>query len=247
MARRIIQVYRGTTAQNDAFTGESGELTMDTTRNELRLHDGSTAGGHVIPNKAETQGLLGGGTAGTVLTNSGTPGTVNATALATVATSGLYSDLSGTPTIPAAQVNSDWNAGSGVAEILNKPTTLSGYGITDGANTSLSNITSAGKQVCANMAMPSGNSVAVALGVSGASYTATANGYFNFRGMGTAFGQYAYIGDPYYSGVAYQRTTNGNNDWIVGTIPVKKGQSVIINYNTGANNALYFIKAEGEI
>ncbi len=27
------------------------------------------------------------------------------------------------PTIPAAQVNSDWNAGSGVAKILNKPTT----------------------------------------------------------------------------------------------------------------------------
>ena len=42
--------------------------------------------------------------------------------LATVATSGLYSDLTGTPTIPAAQVNSDWSAVSGVAEILNKPT-----------------------------------------------------------------------------------------------------------------------------
>lgn len=42
--------------------------------------------------------------------------------LATVATTGLYSDLSGKPTIPAAQVNSDWNATSGVAQILNKPT-----------------------------------------------------------------------------------------------------------------------------
>lgn len=42
--------------------------------------------------------------------------------LAAVATSGLYSDLTGTPTIPAAQVNSDWSAVSGVAEILNKPT-----------------------------------------------------------------------------------------------------------------------------
>jgi collagen type VII alpha len=42
--------------------------------------------------------------------------------LATVATSGAYSDLSGKPTIPAAQVNSDWTAVSGLAEILNKPT-----------------------------------------------------------------------------------------------------------------------------
>ena len=42
--------------------------------------------------------------------------------LATVATSGDYNDLTNLPTIPAAQVNSDWNASSGVAEILNKPT-----------------------------------------------------------------------------------------------------------------------------
>lgn len=41
--------------------------------------------------------------------------------LATVATSGSYTDLSDKPTIPAAQVPSDWNASSGVAEILNKP------------------------------------------------------------------------------------------------------------------------------
>ena len=46
------------------------------------------------------QGLLGGGTSGTVLTNSGTAGTVNATTLATVATSGSYTDLTNKPTIP---------------------------------------------------------------------------------------------------------------------------------------------------
>jgi len=42
--------------------------------------------------------------------------------LATVATSGSYNDLTNKPTIPAPQVNSDWNATSGVAQILNKPT-----------------------------------------------------------------------------------------------------------------------------
>ena len=46
----------------------------------------------------------------------------NKPTLATVATSGSYNDLSNKPTIPAAQVNSDWNATSGVAQILNKPT-----------------------------------------------------------------------------------------------------------------------------
>ncbi|WP_250534937.1 hypothetical protein [Caballeronia sp. AZ10_KS36] len=38
-----------------------------------------------------------------------------------VTTSGQYSDLSGTRTIPAAQVNADWNAASGPAQILNRP------------------------------------------------------------------------------------------------------------------------------
>lgn len=41
--------------------------------------------------------------------------------LATVATTGSYDDLSDKPTIPAAQVNSDWNSVSGVSQILNKP------------------------------------------------------------------------------------------------------------------------------
>lgn len=58
------------------------------------------------------------------LTNDGADGTstyVEADDLATVATSGSYNDLSDKPTIPAAQVNSDWDATSGAAEILNKP------------------------------------------------------------------------------------------------------------------------------
>ncbi|KAG2443376.1 hypothetical protein HXX76_001737 [Chlamydomonas incerta] len=42
-------------------------------------------------------------------------------AFATVATSGNYSDLSNKPTIPAAQVNSDWLATTGVARVLNRP------------------------------------------------------------------------------------------------------------------------------
>lgn len=42
--------------------------------------------------------------------------------LALVATTGDYNDLDNLPSIPSAQVNSDWNATTGVAEILNKPT-----------------------------------------------------------------------------------------------------------------------------
>lgn len=38
--------------------------------------------------------------------------------------SGSYNDLTDRPTIPGAQVNADWNASSGVAQILNKPSSL---------------------------------------------------------------------------------------------------------------------------
>lgn len=55
--------------------------------------------------------------------------------LATVATTGVYSDLTGLPTIPAAQVNSDWNSVSGVSQILNKPTIPTNTNqLTNGAN-----------------------------------------------------------------------------------------------------------------
>lgn len=46
-------------------------------------------------------------------------GTIN---LHKIAKTGNYNDLLNKPTIPAAQVNADWNATSGVASILNKPT-----------------------------------------------------------------------------------------------------------------------------
>jgi len=42
------QIRRGTAAENDEFTGAIGEITMDTTNNTLRIHDGSTQGGHLV-------------------------------------------------------------------------------------------------------------------------------------------------------------------------------------------------------
>ena len=41
----ILQLRRGTTAENAAYTGSVGELTVDTTLDIVKLHDGSTAGG----------------------------------------------------------------------------------------------------------------------------------------------------------------------------------------------------------
>lgn len=48
MATKRFQLKRGTTAQNDAYLGQRGELLADTQKMELRLHDGVKRGGYVV-------------------------------------------------------------------------------------------------------------------------------------------------------------------------------------------------------
>jgi len=53
----VLQFRRGTTAQNNSFTGAAGELSIDTQTDNLRLHDDSTAGGFEITRNTATQTL----------------------------------------------------------------------------------------------------------------------------------------------------------------------------------------------
>lgn len=99
-------------ATTGAYSDLSGTPTIPTATSDLTNDSGFITSAS-LPTKTSD------------LTNDGSDGTstyVEADDLATVATTGSYTDLTNTPSIPAAQVNSDWNASSGVAEILNKPT-----------------------------------------------------------------------------------------------------------------------------
>lgn len=80
MAKRL-QLRGGTTAQNQAFTGASREISVDTELWQLRLHDGVTAGGHVV--SPGVQGATGftGATGLTGATGSGATGVTGATGL----------------------------------------------------------------------------------------------------------------------------------------------------------------------
>ena len=51
----VVQFRRGTTAQNDAFTGAVGEISVDTDKDTLRVHDGATAGGFEVLTANATQ------------------------------------------------------------------------------------------------------------------------------------------------------------------------------------------------
>ena len=48
-----VQFRRGTTSEHSSFTGAVGEVTVDTTLDTLRVHDGSTAGGFRIAKFSE--------------------------------------------------------------------------------------------------------------------------------------------------------------------------------------------------
>ncbi len=86
-----VQFRRGTTSQHSTFTGALGEVTVDTDKDVVVVHDGSTAGGFPAV-KATSLATV--ATTGAYGDLSGTP------TLATVATTGAYGDLSGLPTIP---------------------------------------------------------------------------------------------------------------------------------------------------
>jgi orotate phosphoribosyltransferase len=47
-----VQFRRGTTAQHTTFTGALAEVTVDTDKKTLVVHDGATAGGSVVATQA---------------------------------------------------------------------------------------------------------------------------------------------------------------------------------------------------
>tara|TARA_B110001454_G_scaffold54606_1_gene53397 strand:- start:466 stop:687 length:222 start_codon:yes stop_codon:yes gene_type:complete len=58
-----VQFRRGTATQNNSFTGAAGEVSINTTNNAIRVHDGSTAGGTelMLASAANISGNIPGG------------------------------------------------------------------------------------------------------------------------------------------------------------------------------------------
>lgn len=57
MAKQI-QLRRGTTAEHTTFTGAVGEITVDTTKDTVVVHDGSTVGGFALAKASDLTGLI---------------------------------------------------------------------------------------------------------------------------------------------------------------------------------------------
>ena len=51
-----VQHRRGTTSQHTTFTGLQGEITVDTTKKTVVVHDGTTAGGIPLAKESSAGG-----------------------------------------------------------------------------------------------------------------------------------------------------------------------------------------------
>jgi len=135
-----VKLRRGTTTQHSTFTGEEAEVTVDTTKDVVVVHDGVTAGGHPMAKASDLAVVATSGdyndlvnTPSGVLTSSDIGVSVQAYNANTVVdasyvhtdnnyTTTEKSKLAGIAAGAEVNVNADWNAVSGDAQILNKPT-----------------------------------------------------------------------------------------------------------------------------
>jgi len=106
-----VQYRRGTATQNNAFTGALAEITVDTTNQILRVHDGITAGGYSLVGLAASQTLTNKIYQGTSVSVTGNVTGGNVTTAGVVSATGNITggNLSGTSIVgtltTAAQTN----------------------------------------------------------------------------------------------------------------------------------------------
>jgi len=127
-----VQFRRGTTTQNNAFTGAAGELTVDTTLTTLRVHDGSTAGGVALVNLSSAQ----------TLTNKTLTSPSIGTSLTTASSSfDLLNTTATTLNIGGAATTLSIGAATGTATINNANVVITGNLTVNGTTTTVNSTT----------------------------------------------------------------------------------------------------------
>ena len=115
---KLLKLRRGTTTQHGSFTGAEGEVTVDTDKETLVVHDGSTAGGHPVAAE-DMANVSSASIAGRLATDSIAPAKIAAGTLPTDVTVASANIVNGTivsgDIADGTIVNADVNASAAIA------------------------------------------------------------------------------------------------------------------------------------
>ena len=191
-----VQFRRGTTTQNESFTGAVGELSVDTTLDTIRVHDGSTAGGFRLAKYSEiTSGdTTGNAATATALQNARTIHGVSFDGTANIDLSEViqdtvgamfssntetgitvgYEDGDGTIDLVVGTLNQDTTGNAATATALETARNIGGVSFDGTANINLPGVNTSGTQDTSGNAATA-TALANARTINGVSFDGTAN------------------------------------------------------------------------
>ena len=189
-----VQFRRGTTAQNNSFTGAAGELSVDTDLDVIRVHDGATAGGFALVGATATQTL----TNKTLTTPTITGASITASS---IATSTL--NANGTATVNALTSN---GAVSGTTGTFTSTLTTVGIVPSSNAASNIGSTTAYYNGVFA-VQYSVGTGGIVNLGANATGNIGSSTSYFNTVFAKATSAQYADLAERYQADAEYEPGT----------------------------------------
>ena len=224
-----LQLRRGTTSQNNAFTGSVGEVSVDTDKDTLRVHDGATAGGFEVVTTSATQTLTNKTLTSPIFTNAAFAGasfTFEGATDDSFETTLIATDPTADRTVTIPNATTTLVGQDTTDELTNKTINSSSNTITiSGSEATLSNIANASLTNSSITVTDGSNSTATALGG-----TITFNGTANEVEVAESSGTIT-IGLP-------SDVTVGNDLTVSGNLTVNGTTTTISTTNTVASDTL---------